>query len=454
MSSISYKTEADRIEAQLCRCLEPWVVGALLIAGIILPIIGSIALPAHIHHLPWGFFTKIPMDQSILMISIGTLGLGISIWRLVPPRPKLDVDQAITTLRQKIPNLEERTEEKLYYYPQTDTLNPSRELGAKETRLTLKRITPDGPYYAKTGKKLGRGVQKTAYLVRSLQENFPDQVRTVERNPPANDELAIYEALKACPHVVHCLAVVKDTEQKRSLILEMCPKTLKAADGLTQAQILTFFEGYLRGLAALHEAGYLHLDCHEGNLFIDAKERGRLADFGSSRPIDSLNTVEGFGKMMPVQTRDESHHLPLAMAFHLLAPEIVRCIGRLKEGQRDKKEAALVPISGKADVWTLGNILAKKLKPQSSAYQKTIECQEAIQPVTPNNQCYCPFTLSIEKNNQYHQDLLSNYPDEPINQASVDYLIWKMLHPDHNLRFSAQEAAEYISTLRKITQDS
>lgn len=450
MSTISDSKELDRIESKACRCLEPWLVGALFITSVALIIIGSVALPARMHELPWGFLAKIPMDQSILMLSIGAIGLGVSIWKSTPQTRKRDVDQVITQLRE-ISDLKKRLESKLYYFPETLTLTDTKQLGTKETRFTLIRAD-EGTYYIKTRRKMGRGVQKTAYVAKSIKEDSLDQVRTVERNPPVNDELTIYDALKDCPHVVHCLAVVKDTDQKRSLILEMCPTTLKKGGGLAQDKSLAVFEDCLRGVAALHEAGFLHLDCHRGNLFIDAQGRGRLGDFGSSRSIASLNTEEGFGKMMPITGKNGQARLPLAMATKLLAPEIVQGIGCF-----NKKRKNFPLISGKADVWSLGNVLAKKLKPQSPPYKKLIECQEAIQSARVHQSAkpyFSPFSLKLGEHATYFSSLVDSYPPEPTNKSSVDYLIWKMLHPSQALRFTAVEAADYISHLRKILQDS
>lgn len=407
--------------------------------------VGSLALPARMHHLPWGFLTKIPMDQSILMISIGAIGLGVSIWRLPPPRSKLDVDQAITQFRSKTPDLTYHAEQKLYYCPQTGTVTSDKHVETKAKRLTLLR-SDDGSYYAKTPRKLGKGVQKTAYVAINIQTGVADQALTIERNPPVNDELAIYEALKDCPYVVHRLAVVKNTPKKRSLILEMCPTTLEKAVGLTQAQLLSLYEEYLRGLAALHEVGYLHLDCHKGNLFIDTEGHGRLGDFGSSRPIDSLNTKEGFGKMMPIETAG-GRSLPLAMAVALLAPEIVLGIGHHQE-EKDVTQPPL--ISGKADVWAIGNSLASLLRPKAEAYQALTTVQHQLQ---PQKETFQPFALKLGEHNIYYSKLTDTYPAQPTQQLSLDLLILKMLHPDPNQCFTALEAADYISHLRKIRQD-
>jgi serine/threonine protein kinase len=210
---------------------------------------------------------------------------------------------------------------------------------------------------------------------------------------------------------------------------------------LTQTQTLILFEEYLRGLATLHEAGYLHLDCHTGNLRIDNEGHGRLADFGSSWPIDSLNTKEGFCQIMP-----SSGYFPLPMAVALLAPEIVLGIGHFEE--------LTSKISGKADVWALGCALGKWSN--APAYEHVAAVQKALQ---PNAEKFYPFKLKPAEQKTYYSLLNLNYPPEPLDQNSVDYLVWKMLHPDCNLRFSALEAADYISqccqfSLQKNPQDS
>ena len=398
LSPVNKNSEVARIEAELCQHIEPWFLGALLTASVALVIMGSLALPARMHSLPWVFFTKIPMDQSILMLCSGTLGLGLCFWRLKPPKPKIEFSEAVIT--QIEDQLKGQTDKKLYYYPKTNTVE--KEKGwwdSREDRLTLLQ-TDSGNYYAKTDKELGKGVQKTAYIVKGIQKGASDQVRTVERNPPENHELAIYKALQDCPYVVHCLGIPKDNEEKRTLILELCPIVLKDLKTFTEAQILTLFEEYLRGLAALHESGYLHLDCHRGNLYIDAKGHGRLADFGSSRPIASLNTNEGFARMMP----DASGSFTLPMAAALLAPEIV--IGFSHFTTKNPN------ISGKADVWALGNVLGWLLKNsiKAQAYEHVTNLQKQFQ---PNADKFKPFALKTGERETYCLLLESNYPFEP-----------------------------------------
>ena len=436
-------------EQACCQALAPWLLGALLVSGACLAFFGSVALPVRLHDLPWGFLQHIPMDQSILMISIGALGTGAAIVGLARKNihAKPELDKTLADLSALSDQFRACDQQKLYYFPQMGLISKAKGNKSKDEkpRFTLIRLA-DGTYHVKTDQFLGEGKRKKSYLGKSVLLDSPDQVRTVEQNPPVNDELVIYEALRDCPYVVHCLQVVKDTPTKRSLILEYCAmgELHKAYTKLSYNQLLQAFHDYMCGLGALHRAGYLHLDCHGGNLFLMADGSGRLADFGSCRRIDALNTPEGFARFMPVNGQ---HLLP--MANGLLAPEIVARIEHFKtSGEQGDGSAIDLPlISGKADVWALGYTFAVKLMPKSPALLHIRACKEKILPQGR----FSPFGLSPEQIEAYLTNLHQDYPPEPNDQNSLEYLLWRMLHPHPEARFSEKETTDFISTLQKMT---
>jgi serine/threonine protein kinase len=442
----------------------------LTITGICLAILGVI-----------GLWARLSPFSCICMVGIGITMTLIGMYHDTTP---LNHEQVLAAVRAH-PHLAQHKENKLYYFPDNQVLSIKKE-GQSENPKTCLRLQ-DGSYHLKTAQFLAAGKRKWVYLGYSCSLNQPPQVRSVEYNPPANDELFIYKSLNHCPFIVHCLQVVRNDAHKRTLILEYCARGPfhTAYHNLSQHEVWQVIHDYLEALDALHRIDFLHLDCHGGNLLLTQDNRGRLADFGSCRRISQLNTQEGFTRFMP----DERGKYPLPLASRLLAPEIVACIQEFKQNkslttainlsvglsssdsedftqqilgfsvevngqglftrQKNTRDASKAPeaegekpktqvISPKADLWSLGVTLANKLLPESKALKHIFTCQAKYTH-------FSPFSLTPEQISRYLTEL-HHYPPSPLESHSLEFLFWSMLHPDPQKRCTTQEAKAIVVT--------
>ncbi len=396
-----------------------WITRALLVVGVALAIIGA-------------FTINNSLFNSAIYLSVGGVisvaGLILYIRRSC--HSIIDREKALHDIQDH--SLSAIKDPKIYYFPEENVFSLEKGDGPKNRRLTCYRLD-DESYHIKSDKKVGEGYAKTVFLGDDPQEGLPSTVRTIEENPPQNDEITIYQLLRDCPFVVHCLSIVKNNSEKRSLILDYCAngEFKTCYQRYDENQQLRIIRDALYGLNALHEIGYLHLDCHMANILVAQDGQGKLADFGSSRALALLSNQELFKSFMPTLV-DGKLKLTLPIVYSFLAPEIVKNIGLYRQ------ERALSTISGKADVWMFGAALACRLKREGLPYQALVKIQKELQ---PKGKKFSPFQLSAEKAITYQQKLIDSYPSIPENSNCLEVLLWRMLHPNPELRCSPLDIA-------------
>lgn len=194
-----------------------------------------------------------------------------------------------------------------------------------------------GPYRIEA--KLGEGGMGVVY--RAVQGTLERQVALKVMRPELASEAGYAERFlreaRAAAAVCHQNAVVLfdagTVEGRLYMAFQFVPggdcDQLVAKDGpLAPAQALDLIAACCDGLEALHEAGLLHRDIKPHNIFVDAKGRPRLGDFGLARQVEGGDrlTMTGMGMGTPAY----------------MAPEQA-------QGAKD--------LDGRADIYALGSTL-------------------------------------------------------------------------------------------------
>jgi serine/threonine protein kinase len=371
------------------------VQGLALAGSVALTVLGILGLVSH--YYSYAFSMNLTMKASIMHLSLGGMGT-----------------LCIPLILRKILLGNQ------YYYDSRARKFTHYKFPCSRALLSVKK--KEGIWLLRVGK----GASKKIKMELKKNGAVSNTVISIEKNSPINHELEIYEKLKDAQFIIHCLNSVETTE-KKILTLELCENgTLeKSKQSLSLQEKITIFADCLRGLRELHGIGYLHLDLHADNLFITKDKRGRLGDFNSSRTMSAMNDKDAFDDFLP-----KNNYLRLPITFRLLAPEIFKNVALYKQ------EAALVEITGKADIWALGMTLAETLSPKSPAYLHICELQKKY---TKTGFKFCPFVLEPHETIQYLDDLTKGYPQEP--QIPLERLIWYMLHPNPEIRLTPEQAA-------------
>lgn len=187
----------------------------------------------------------------------------------------------------------------------------------------------------------------------------------------------------------------------------------------------------LKGLAVLHEFECLHLDLHWNNLFMH-DGRGKLGDFGSSRPLHLLRKTEYLAQMFAKDSCWNGNYC-------MLAPEIYTEIYGIKifEEKKIAKSNSFqhLPITLKADIWSFSVLISE------------------ITPKTPENvniDHHCYTNAHPRKANAMQiAGIIQHQIDdivEPQDKHSLYHLVWRMSHKTPENRPDALECANFIDT--------
>lgn len=94
-------------------------------------------------------------------------------------------------------------------------------------------------------------------------------------------------------HVIKLLQVINEDSGRTALLLPLCKWDLdevitRPDTRLEVADVKYYAQGILSGLQACHAAGIVHRDIKASNILVSTDNRVQIADFGSSRDIESL----------------------------------------------------------------------------------------------------------------------------------------------------------------------
>jgi serine/threonine protein kinase len=143
---------------------------------------------------------------------------------------------------------------------------------------------------------LGQGSFGTVTLVRNVDNGMYAAMKEVPitEATAVMREFSVMCSLPPHPHVVRILGAAARGKKAR-LFMEYCPNgalndVLKANEPQPEPYVRSCVRQILDGLAFLHRHQVLHRDIKPANILIDSSGVLKIADFGISRQIDSVNT--------------------------------------------------------------------------------------------------------------------------------------------------------------------
>ncbi len=244
----------------------------------------------------------------------------------------------------------------------------------------------------------------------------------------AHTEFNCLEALKGLPNVLQIFSTTytfslknNQTALDQILLTELFPEgnldifrndfPLK----FSTPQKNHIAHGLLKGLVAVHSKGIVHCDINLTNILvkIDPKVSSNyyaaISDFGSAKPQNQLNNAIG--------------------TYWYMAPEL--WLG-LYGDNKDLK----AKVSAKLDVWSMGcalwELMNHKFVPWTTAFPD------------------CRLGATFEDHKKSKAIAILSDPKtfpEPKDQNTLEWLIWKMLRPNPDERYSAQEALNALEAL-------
>lgn len=440
-------------------------------------IIGSIAIAAigmlafFSQYLPIPYLSRclntLPAFVPPATVAMGIILIGLSARlssQLVNAQKKLRRRKALKEIPEKLNEIQNELIKhnnckKIYYNFKKKKFQTEKNGIAKIERFTFLKIE-ENRFFLKTETSIGNGKSKDIRLGFDTTSG-EILVLSTEKNAPANYEFEIYNATTSSPYIVHCIS--QDWKQKnnqRIAVLEYCNQGSFSEFQdihLDNKKIYyKLFANYARGLNDLHTCnkdGYLHMDLHKGNLFVHQdpithEYQGKLGDLASSRKIPDLSNRNTFKHFLPTKSEDQNHYsFPLPLCLELISPEIVNNIYLFHYTTDD-----LLKITAKADIWSLGFTFAMHFMPTSKACEFIKNAQKQAQ---DGKEPFCPFPL--DEDFERKRQVLVNYSNElnlyekkvpkPNQDQALDLLIWKMLHPNPEIRPTDLEVAEAFEML-------
>ncbi len=138
--------------------------------------------------------------------------------------------------------------------------------------------------------KLGSGGQGTAYLGTFKPAGTSETAVVIKLQHDPNSKILIESLMQASfhdnPHIPKVLGVIVDASSITQLVMRKVPGTdyasfLKQRKNIDPKVALNCFAGIARGLARMHELGFVHSDIKPANVILDRNTyEPRLIDFG------------------------------------------------------------------------------------------------------------------------------------------------------------------------------
>ena len=137
-----------------------------------------------------------------------------------------------------------------------------------------------------------RGVRFIAKIITGLDDKRKDVFAKIFQ-----EEVNILTHIDH-PNIVRCYDYFND-QYNHYIILEGCDKgnlaMIQAANpGLIQEKFLTFARQICSAVASIHHLGIAHMDIKPGNIFVNAYNQVKLADFGFSVCMKGKQTISKY----------------------------------------------------------------------------------------------------------------------------------------------------------------
>jgi serine/threonine protein kinase len=362
--------------------------------------------------------------------------------------------QPIYILRHKSAKSMWLTAEKVYLVHES-TIETDKLNVPKDDRKTLFKL-PSGELHDPQPRMIARGSFKSAWLgsvhlnpedkqVWTTEDVFCEGIEDVDI--PLSYEQALLEKLQGSQYIVnalgfyrskrtfaekHGITVVDDKRKLTAIWENMDGGTLGLPKIFLEIQnIVKVLSSTLKGLKELHHFGFIHLDLHMDNIFLDSSGQAKLGDLGSARPTDEISDESKLGQLAILARKQIFAAKP-----EQLAPEVIENMIQVQH-----------KITTKADIFPVGvmlwNLVIKRIYPSDNSFDKYL-----TEYVEVSFDVFCGWAFYKGK------DLLSRiadikkcFPDEPPEPDLLRHLAWEMLHVDPTRRPSAAEAADRMDAL-------
>lgn len=153
--------------------------------------------------------------------------------------------------------------------------------------------------------------QGADYIDYALSKNRED---ALESSSKILHEVTVQASLNGHAHLPKALGVYKSDDGLVNLVMERAGN--KSLDKLTQDLVLNpngpkialhLFSGMVKGVAALHDAGMVHVDIKPENAVLDGRSlQARLIDFGSGGRVDGMLSRAGSPAFFSPEHVDDS----------------------------------------------------------------------------------------------------------------------------------------------------
>jgi len=157
------------------------------------------------------------------------------------------------------------------------------------------------PADLKIEKKVGKGGFGTVYKGKLRGE--PVAVKELLDKESADKEAAMLEMLHPYrhPNIVAYLG-----RSNSSIVMEWVPRTLNDIKSPSKARISKLLLGFVKGMAFVHELGFVHRDLKPSNVLVTKDDVVKIADFGIARELGNpkdMTTGIGTTYFMPNEQR-------------------------------------------------------------------------------------------------------------------------------------------------------
>lgn len=188
-----------------------------------------------------------------------------------------------------------------------------------------------GPNYT-IEEKIGQGGYGTVHKVRDLRTDRLHAMKLSRKKSSALREIQLMHAVEN-PHVIGCYEVVHE----RNIVMDLMDSDLEKVISdksitLAEIHVKGIAIQIMRGIAAIHQQGYMHRDITPSNVLVNSKTGiVKLSDFGIARALGC----------------DDRRLTPVCTAYAYRSPEGLH-------GDRSYTQAV--------DVWSSGCVIAEMLE--------------------------------------------------------------------------------------------